>query len=438
MSIRLWRIVFLSLIYTVSVHAQAPAVQPLPEPLTLEYALSLAGDEHPRLLDSRHQIDILAAKRQQVEAVDDYTASVTGRARWIDLPLTASAPGINEDHSLGITIKKPLLDFGATASQRKAAQFSEDSARQFYQDAVQQRRELIMQLYFDVLLADLQFFRENERMATSYIRLDRAQKRQKLGQAEEMEILRLNREYQKVRRDRYHFEGQQRITRARLAEALNRPGMLSSTLNKPVLTELERKLPDVEKLQRWARQNNPRLIALRNNVAASIETVAAVRARDGFSVDAELSYNTYTFQPGARENWRAGINFNYPLSRGGRSDADIALVLSQKYRAQSRLLDAENNLDQAILDTWMQLGTKRIERQEMQALNDYEGFYLDRTRTLYEQGLQTTLGDAMIRITDAEWRLSRTEYQMAMLWLQLEGMVGLSFKQFPQEDNKGS
>lgn len=436
MPIHRWRIVLPSLLFTALVHASEPEKRGLPEPLTLEYALSLATDGHPSLLDRKYLLDSYVARRKQAEAADDYSASLTGRARWVDLPANASVPGINEDHALGLTIKKPLLDGGASASQVKAAQLYEQSAQQNYQLAIQQRRELIMRRYFDVLLADLQFFRENERMATSYIRLDRAQARQKLGQADEMEILKLNREYQKVRRDRYHFEGQQRITRARLAEAMNRPGMLSSSLNKPALPELKRKSPAVENLQRWARLYNPQLIALRSQLAASIASVEAARARDGFHLDVELSYNTYTFQPAGRENWRAGINFSYPLSRGGRSGADIALVLSQKYRAQSRLQDAENNLDQVILDTWMQLGTKRIERQEMHALNDYEGFNLDRTRTLYEQGRQTTLGDAMVRITDAEWRLSRTEYEMAMLWVKLEGMVGLDFERFPQEENK--
>ncbi|MDH5184439.1 MAG: TolC family protein [Gammaproteobacteria bacterium] len=431
-----WRIVLSSLLFMASLHAAEPATQSLPEPLTLEYALSLVANDHPRLLDSKHLLDSFVAKRRQAEAADDYSANLTGRARWIDLPVTAITPGINEDHALGISIKKPLLDSGTTGHQLQAAQFYEEAAEQNYQLAIQQRRELIMRRYFDVLLADLQFFRENERMATSYISLDRAKARQKLGQSEEMEILKLDRAYQKVRRDRYHFEGQQRLTRARLAEALNRPGRLSSSLNKPALTELERKRPEVEKLQHWARQHNPQLKALRSQVAASTASVEAARARDGFNVDAEISYNSYTFQPSARENWRAGFNFTYPLSRGGRSDADVALAMSQKYRAQSRLQDAENNMDQAILDTWMQLGTLRIERQEMQALNDYEGFYLDRTRTLYEQGLQTTLGDAMIRITDAEWRLSRTEFDMAMLWVKLEGLVGLPYRQFPQEENK--
>lgn len=433
---RLWLLVLPGLLGPVYGHAREEGKPALPEPLTLEYALSLATEDHPTLLGSRYLLDGKIALRQQAEAADDYSASLTARARWIDLPSGAPVPGITDDHAVGVTVIKPLLDSGLSASQSKAATLFEEAARLKYRAALQQRRELIMRRFFDVQLADLQFFRENERMATAFISLDRARTRQQLGQGEELEILKLEREYQKVRRDRYYFEGQQRITRARLAEALNRPGMLPSTLNKPVLPELDRTPPEVERLQFWARQYNPDLQALRQELAGSIESLQAAHARNGLRLDAELSYNSYTFQPSARENWRAGINFSYPLSLGGRSDADIALALSQKHQAQNRLQEAENKLDQAVLEAWMGLGSLRIERLEMQALSDYAGFYLDRTRTIYEQGLQTTLGDAMTRITDAEWRLAQTEFEMAMLWARLEGMVGLPFNQFPGEENK--
>ena len=436
MQLRLWLWVLPSLLISISAYASEAESAALPEPLTLEYALSLATEDHPSLLNAKYQLDSQIARRQQAEAADDFSASLTGRARWIDVPLYTPSPGVNDDHAVGITLTKPLLDSGFSTSQQKAASFYEEGARFNYRSAVQQRRELIMRRYLDVLLADLQFFRENEHMASAYIRLDRAQKRQKMGQGEDLEILKLEREYQKVRRDRYYFEGQQRVTRASLAEAMNRPGMLPSTLNKPSLTALERKIPEVDFLQSWARQNNPQLQALRKELSGRTAAVQAAHAKDGLRMDVELSYNSYTFQPSGRENWRAGINFSYPLSLDGRSDADTALALSQKYLAQSRLQEAENRLDQAVLEAWMQLGSLRIERQEMQALNDYAGFYLDRIRTIYEQGLQTTLGDAMIRITDAEWRLARTEYEMAMLWLKLEGMVGLAFNQFPQTENK--
>ncbi|MBD3671169.1 MAG: TolC family protein [Gammaproteobacteria bacterium] len=413
--------------------AQEPPANALPEPLTLEFALSQAESAHPQLEASRHLIESREARRRQAESANDYRIDIDGRLRWIDLPAGAPSPGLNDDHALAITLEKPLLDFGLSDERERAARLGEEGARQRYVDTVQLRRETIMRRYFDVLLADLQFFRENERMAVAFIRLDRARERQRLGQRDDLDILELERIYQKVRRDRYYFESQQRVTRARLAQAMNRPDQLSADLSRPELPQLKRKPPELEKLQDLARQHNPGLIALRKEAASAQSTLAATRKSDGLTVDAEMGYGAYAYQLPSRENWNVGIKFNYPLARGGRTEADIALAVSAMNQAQTSLRQAEMALQQDLLETWMDINTLRIERDEMFALYDYRGLKLDQTRTRYEQEMQADLGDTMVLFTDAEWRLRRTEYELALKWLKLEGLVGVPYEQFPRQ-----
>lgn len=436
MPLRSWHAVLLGLVFTPLLVAADKNKQELPEPLTLDYALSLSQEAHPSLLAYQYQIDAQLANRQRAEAADDYSASLVGRVRWIDVPLYTPSPGINEDHSVGLSIKKPLLDSGQSVNKSRAAQLMERSARAKYQAALNKRQQLIARRYFDTVLADLKSLYANERLASGFIRWDRARTRQKLGQAEELEVLRLDREYQAIRRERTIVENLQRTTRGRLAEAMNRPDTLPATLIVPQLPQLKRKRPPLELIQSLARQHNPELRALRHEVAAKEAELVAARARDGLSVDAELLFNSYTFQPSGRDNLRAGINFSYPLSRGGRSNADIALAMSNKHQAQSRLEGTRNRINQALLEAWMRLDAQKIERQEMRALLDYSEFYLDRTRIKYEQGLQTTLGDSMQGIANSEWRMTQTDFSMAMTWLELEGLVGLPYEQFPQQQNK--
>ena len=57
-----------------------------------------------------------------------------------------------------------------------------------------------MQRYFNVVLADLQFYRYNEEMAVAYIQFDRIRIRQKLGQHTEVEVAEKEVEYNKIRR----------------------------------------------------------------------------------------------------------------------------------------------------------------------------------------------------------------------------------------------
>ena len=64
-----------------SVFAASP--EPLPDPLTLEYALSLIDEGHPDLLAEQAEQAQLLAQLQGIDARNALDISVEGRARWV-------------------------------------------------------------------------------------------------------------------------------------------------------------------------------------------------------------------------------------------------------------------------------------------------------------------------------------------------------------------
>lgn len=94
---------------------QASAVDSLPEPLTLEYALSLADEMTPALQQS--QADVLAAEAglRDAESLTGFNAYLEVRARWIEAAAVASDQG-DADHRLGLIASKTLYDFGRRKS----------------------------------------------------------------------------------------------------------------------------------------------------------------------------------------------------------------------------------------------------------------------------------------------------------------------------------
>ena len=121
----------------------------------------------------------------------------------------------------------------------------------------------IMQRFFDVLLADLSFARDNEAMAVAYVRFDRATAREELGQFSSLRTAELEAEYQRIRRQRAASEAAQRITRSLLAQALGRPGELPRQVVTPERGE-PGEAPALEQVVARARFGNARIKALRN------------------------------------------------------------------------------------------------------------------------------------------------------------------------------
>ena len=64
----------------------------------------------------------------------------------------------------------------------------------------------------------------------------------------------------------------------------------------------------------------------------------------------------------------------------------------------------------------------KVEQQTARTRSDYRDLYLDRSRALYEMEAQVTLGDAMTKMTEAQWRAAKVEFDLAIAWARLDAM----------------
>ncbi len=401
--------------------AQTP--EPLPQPLRLEYALSLVDEEHPDLMAERALREQLKARLQGIDASTALNVSVEGRARWVDPPSIDNGD-VADDHKLSLYVRKPLYDFGRTESLRQAARQASLGREQYYQAVRDKRRIAIMQAFFDVLLSDMEYARDNEALAVAYIALDRLRDRQEMGQASDIAVLEKEAEYQRVRYELAQSESRQRATRARLANLLNRPGMLPSVLSKPKFDYAERELPEYEVLVEQAMKRNPEIIALQSELEAAQRRVEAARAERLPRLEGELEASAYSRELGSYDRWRAGVTLQVPIYTGGRVDAGVASQRAQQYAVQARLDKARYDLRQSILDLWLELQNLRLQQEKAYSEQDFRELYLDRSRANYEMEFTADLGDAMVRLSEAQLGLAQVEFQLAIVWERLDALIG--------------
>jgi len=401
----------------------AHAVEPLPDPLTLEYALSLVDEGHPDLLAEQAEQARLSAELQGVDARNALDISVEGRARWVEPPSIDNGDVV-EDHKLSLFVRKPLYDFGRTDALRQAAQQASLGREHRYQAVRDNRRIAIMHSYFDVLLSDMETARDNEALAVAFIALDRLRDRQELGQASDIAVLEAEAAYQRVRYQLAQSETRQRATRARLANLLNRPGMPPSNLQKPTLDYRQRKLPEFETLVEQAMQRYPEILALRSELEAAQQRIEAARADHLPRLDGELEASNYSREIGSYDRWRAGVTLQIPIYSGGRVDASVADQRAQQYMVQARLDKARYDLRQNVLDLWLELQNLQLQQERANSEQDYSELYLDRSRANYEMEFTADLGDAMVRLSEAQLGLAQVEYQLAIAWERLDALIG--------------
>lgn len=396
--------------------------------LTLEAALATAESTHPDFLLAQAERDSALADRDIASSRQDASVNFEGILRS-GRP-TSSNQDFVSDNSARLTVRKTLSDFGRSSNAELAANSELNAREADLTTALDKRRLEIMARYFDVLLADMQYAVDNELMAVYYVSFDQGKDRLERGQISSVELAELESRYQDTLEKRNASAKRQRITRALLANAMNRPGDFPGDLEDPKLPGNQRTLPDYETLLPVLLDNNARLHAQQEMLAALQKRMESVRAERRPTLDAEIQAADYSRTAATRDHLSAGLILSWPLYQGNRLDARVARELAQFNKLQAGTEKLKMELTQALLETCLEIiQLQTTAHSAARKYVDYRDLQLERSRGLYELELKSNLGTAMVGTAEASLRARRIDYQLALSFARLEALLGRPLSQ---------
>jgi outer membrane protein TolC len=391
--------------------------------LTLETALATAESAHPDLLMAQAERDSALADRDIAGSRKDTGVDLEGILRT-GRP-TPWTPDFVSNNAVRLTARKTIYDFGRSSNAEQAADYELNAREADLTTALDDRRLEIMARYFDVLLADMQYTVDNELMAVYYVNFDQGKDRLAQGQISSIDLAELESRYRYALEKRNASAQRQRITRALLANAMNRPGELPGLLEDPELPGNQRTLPDFETLLPILLNNNPRLHAQQDMLAASQKRLESLRADTGPILDAEVQAADYSRSSSTRDNLSAGLILSWPLYQGNRSDSRIAREKAQFNILKANTEKLKMELTQALLETCLEITQlQSAARSAAQKYSEYRDQQLERSRGLYELELKSNLGTSMAETSDAKLRVRRNEFQLALSFARLDALMG--------------
>lgn len=404
------------------VHIFTVNAEPLPQPLNLKQALSYAGDKtSPELaaIDSRKMA--LSADDDLLRASGATQLSLNAQLQWAE-PLATPGSWV-DNHKATLLLRKSIYDFGRVEGNRAANRISLKALQSERLAAHWQRRELIMNSFFNVLLADRIADRNDEEMAGAFIRFDRINQRQKLGQASDLEVMEKESFYQRVFLKRNRGIAQQRLTRSQLAITLNQVGDLPEELAPPQLPATELEIPEYEAILKRALAENSSLEALNRKITAAQQQISATSKGKLPSINGEIELADTTRPTGTSDRWRIGLKLSMPLYDGGSNSAQIAKVQATIYKLQAERAGLRAAIEQSILSEWLDLKSLRQQANAVMVELDYRELYLDNSRAEYEHEFKTDFGNAMVKISEAQLEIERNRYQQALVWERLDALT---------------
>ncbi|MEE8482244.1 MAG: TolC family protein [Acidiferrobacterales bacterium] len=410
----------------VSVQAADKPLVELPNPLSLEAALTLADVNHPDIeLAQAHLAAARAnAKAARAQTGIDITSEI--KPQYID---PASAGPNTTDSQAHLIVTKRLFDFGRSRAQRRASDKQVEGRQLALLNTRQQHHLEVMRRYFEVLLADMRYQVDNEVMTHAYGRYDRVRQRHKQGRISAVDLAASETRYQEFLVLRTESELRQYSTRVMLAMSLNRPDSLPEDLTAPLLNGNDRKPPELERFLKSALKSNPDVQRLKEEVASAEQALKAAKGQGRPTLDAEFQVSAYERNIGSRDNARASLKLRVPIYRGGRNRSAVARANAMLQQKRAELNKAKFDLRQSALILVQQLEILKISRQAARTRADYRELYLDRSRALYEMEAQVSLGDAMTRMTEAQWQAAKVEFDLALVWARVSALEGTLLNQ---------
>ena len=242
-----------------------------------------------------------------------------------------------------------------------------------------------------------------------------------------LDMLTLEDTYQRTLVRKTQAENQQRISRAALAELLGYAQQLPSELETPDQAELSKRgVEDPKVWQAQALTNNLQLRASAKLLSAAELKLQAADKVDAPRIDV-LGRTGWHSHVDERYDgrWRYDLALTVPIMDGGFKDAQVDKEKANLMRVRAQYDALTRQVRQAVLETTMQLSALKGRVDQVKVSGDFAEMYLDKSRTEYQYERKADLGDALLRSTRAELELIKLARDRAVLWEQLQGLLGV-------------
>jgi outer membrane protein TolC len=183
--------------------------------------------------------------------------------------------------------------------------------------------------------------------------------------------------------------------------------------------------PDFRAAIQAALAASPVVVAQRKEVEAAQSRDSAERARRRPVLSAEAEAAAYKREFSSRDAVRGTLTLRIPLYQGGEDRAAIDQAHARLDEQKALLARSEHELRARVLELVQEIETLRAEREAAKVRRSYRELYLDRSRSLYELEMRSSLGDAMTRQSESDLITAQVEYRLALAWAKLEALGGI-------------
>ncbi len=396
-------------------------------PLTLSEALAYADKPNHSVRHRELDVETARINRDYFDSGAGLRLNATITPQSVD---RASSEGsqFSNDSNLNLELIYPIYDFGFSQASKDLAQTRLSQAERALAHQHRLRRLEIMQKFFTVLLADLDYAVKNEKMTLAFLRYNRHLEEMEMYEAHaEVDVLALETTY----RERFHVREEASLDQISSRRDLGRALGLFNTIPRDLVdpdvsSYVERPIPEFEELLNEVTRSDYAVLFAKSKIQAAVDARKVEEKRYAPKLEAVIEANAWEIKTGSRNSSSVGFQLKIPLIAG--KSKSRALKLSEKNieRVQLELDAIRDQYEAQVFTLWKKLKLLEVELTAAQVRSNFRDQYMDRSRALYELEEQSDLGDAQAELLFSLYELKRIEYEIALAWAEIDVMKGLN------------
>ncbi|NKB78182.1 MAG: hypothetical protein GKR96_14400 [Gammaproteobacteria bacterium] len=414
-----------------AINADQPS---FPRILSLSEALSMIDEDHPDVMMARSQVSLARAEKLALDAQGAVEMHVRLEWRQVDRLVDPSHHFIDDSRAT-LLIDKPITRFGRDRISNKALNARVAGLFQRELVADSQMRLNVVRAFFDVIVSDYAHAAVDEEMTLSFLAFSRARDRmEEYQEIPEVEVRRLESVYLSLLARRTATADAQRMSRLKLALALNRPDAYPSQVIEPVLSDHQRDMPDYDALFEVVSMKSPEIIAARLEVEEAEQRLTLTSRKFDPTLGLQLQGVNYAERfSGSRDQYRAMVYLDIPIGSALSKKADIETSRIRVLQSKATLQLMEHRLREQVLGLVHRLGQLNSEVNAAKAELLYRELELDKVRLQYEMEVRARIGSANAEVAKALYHQKRMEYERALIWEQIYALSGEESSFFSSE-----
>ena len=416
---------FLLLIGVIVASATVTAAEIPDEPLNLSVVLMFADTPHPSLSEAESDLESARVISDFHNSANQLNLEAILYPQRVDRAMPGSSNSLG-DGSATLRLSHPIYDFGRRSADRSVANVEVQRSQHHLDYVLAQRRIEIMRRFFDVLIADLTYSVQDEKMTLSFLRFDRFLEEMEMFEAHaEVDVLKLETIYREEFAKRQEYSFNRIETRRHLALAMGFTDYVPRDLQMPDLSKyVEREVPEFESLLEQILATNYDLKQAELNLEKALNAAEVSEAKFMPQLDIVLEATEWEQEVGSRNSASIGLRLHVPLAERSQKNRDRRLSQIAVDRARAKLAETEHAVRKRSFELWKALTVYHLDISTAEVSLNYRDQYMDRARTLYELEEISDLGDAQAELLRASLEDYRAKFNLALIWSEIDALTG--------------